>query len=68
MRDVSLLKWELDADYVKKLKESIGQTTEMAKIFKKGGKIEVAKQALVRCKIMKGEVDEIEAELAGGGG
>ncbi|KAJ3328667.1 hypothetical protein HDU91_004051, partial [Kappamyces sp. JEL0680] len=49
--------------YVKQVKESIAKTKATALEFKKQGKLELAKQAMVRIKLMSAEVEEVEAGL-----
>ncbi|KAI9001901.1 hypothetical protein BC832DRAFT_593754 [Gaertneriomyces semiglobifer] len=53
--------------YVQDLEDAIKKTKTYAVEFKKGGRIEMAKKALKRVKIMQGEVDEVKAALAEGG-
>jgi len=49
-------------NYVKMLNEAIINTREMAKSFKKYGRIDLAKKALIRVKIMQKELEEGEEE------
>lgn len=55
-----------DLDYVIKVKEAITSTKSAALTFKRAGRVEVAKQALMRVKIMTGEVEEVEQAIAEG--
>lgn len=50
--------------YLDLVKQSIIQTKPLALRFKKAGKLEMAKRALLRCKLMAGEVAEAESALA----
>ncbi|KAI8827160.1 uncharacterized protein EV422DRAFT_28179 [Fimicolochytrium jonesii] len=52
--------------YVNEVKKAIGETTRMAQAFKRAGKVELARQALMRVKWMRAEVEEVEAALAEG--
>ncbi|KAJ3050850.1 Coiled-coil and C2 domain-containing protein 1B [Rhizophlyctis rosea] len=51
------------SDYVKKCKEAIASTKTAALTFKKAGKLELAKQAMTRIKLMTDEVEEVEREM-----
>ncbi|KAJ3007282.1 UNVERIFIED_CONTAM: Coiled-coil and C2 domain-containing protein 1B [Siphonaria sp. JEL0065] len=52
--------------YLEKVKESIVVTKKVALTFKTHGKVELARQALVRVKTMVDEVTETEAAIASG--
>ncbi|KAJ3174807.1 Coiled-coil and C2 domain-containing protein 1B [Geranomyces variabilis] len=56
------------ADYVVEVKASIQQTKKWALMFKDARRMDLAKTALARIKMMQGEVAEVEAALAEGGG
>ncbi|TPX59493.1 hypothetical protein SpCBS45565_g07724 [Spizellomyces sp. 'palustris'] len=51
-------------DYVKQLQSGIAQNKQIALTFKKGGRIELAKQALMRVKLMTSEMEELSGEGA----
>ncbi|KNC95914.1 uncharacterized protein SPPG_08672 [Spizellomyces punctatus DAOM BR117] len=51
-------------DYVKQLQNGIAQNKQIALTFKKGGRIELAKQALTRVKLMTSEMEELSGEGA----
>ncbi|KAJ3036005.1 Coiled-coil and C2 domain-containing protein 1B [Rhizophlyctis rosea] len=51
------------SDYIKKVKEAITSTKSAALTFKKAGKLELAKQAMTRIKLMTDEVEEVEREM-----
>ncbi|KAI9343533.1 hypothetical protein BDR26DRAFT_858272 [Obelidium mucronatum] len=52
--------------YLETVKESIVATKKIALVFKSNGKIELARQALLRVKMMTDEVTETEAAIASG--
>ncbi|KAJ3161114.1 Coiled-coil and C2 domain-containing protein 1B [Geranomyces michiganensis] len=56
------------ADYVVEVKASIQQTKKWALMFKDARRMDLAKTALARIKMMQGEVAEVEAALAEGAG
>ncbi|KAJ3392921.1 Coiled-coil and C2 domain-containing protein 1B [Entophlyctis sp. JEL0112] len=54
------------ADYITSVKSCIAKTKIQALAFKKAGKLDLAKQALSRLKIMNEEVQEVETAIANG--
>ncbi|CAG8731297.1 8222_t:CDS:2, partial [Dentiscutata erythropus] len=50
--------------YLDQVKASIADFKRLALIFKKAGKIEEAKKALVKCKVMENEVKQMEEAMA----
>ncbi|CAI2169408.1 16096_t:CDS:2 [Funneliformis geosporum] len=52
--------------YIDQVRANIVSCKKLALIFKKAGKLEEAKKALVRSKIMEGEVNEVEEAMASG--
>ncbi|CAG8528003.1 14725_t:CDS:2, partial [Cetraspora pellucida] len=52
--------------YLEQVKDSIVSFKKLALTFKKAGKIEEAKKALVKCKVMENEVKQMEEAMAGG--
>ncbi|CAG8530601.1 17383_t:CDS:2 [Acaulospora colombiana] len=52
--------------YMEQVRASTANYKKLALVFKKAGKLEVAKKALVRSKTMEGELKEMEEAMAGG--
>ncbi|CAG8678626.1 12706_t:CDS:2 [Funneliformis caledonium] len=52
--------------YIDQVRVNIISCKKLALIFKKAGKLEEAKKALVRSKVMEGEVKEVEEAMASG--
>jgi hypothetical protein len=52
--------------YLDQVRASIVDCKKLALVFKKAGKLEEAKKALGRSKIMEGEVKEVEEAMASG--
>jgi hypothetical protein len=52
--------------YIENVKTAVADTKKMALAFKRGGKMELAKMALMRVKVMNDEVAEVEAAIASG--
>lgn len=48
--------------YLRLVKDSITKTKGIALAFKKGNRLDLAKKALVRVKMMTSEVDEVESQ------
>lgn len=51
----------INLGYIKQVKQSIIETKEMALIFKQASKLDLAKHAVVRIKLMTEEVAEVES-------
>ncbi|KAJ3091720.1 Coiled-coil and C2 domain-containing protein 1A [Quaeritorhiza haematococci] len=50
-------------DYVAQLKKSISETRTTALTFKRAGRVDLAKQALTRIKLMQEELESVEQEM-----
>jgi hypothetical protein len=51
----------LNAEYIKQVKMFIIATKEQAVIFKQNGRLDIAKIAIIRIKLMNEEVAEVES-------
>lgn len=48
-------------DYIAKVKKSLEETKKLALVFKKAGKMDEAKKAMARIKLMTQEIEEVES-------
>ncbi|ORY43659.1 hypothetical protein BCR33DRAFT_738406 [Rhizoclosmatium globosum] len=55
-----------NAEYIENVKTNIGTTKKQALLLKQHGKVELARQAMARIKIMMEEVEEVEKAIAAG--
>lgn len=46
--------------YINQVKAALAHTKTIALQFKKGGRLDLAKKAMVRIKLMEGEISEVE--------
>ncbi|KAJ1554046.1 Coiled-coil and C2 domain-containing protein 1B [Cladochytrium tenue] len=53
-------------DYIASVKNSIAETKRFALAFKKHGRVDLARQAMMRIKTMSDEVEEVERAMADG--